>query len=307
MSAQENQSTVVPLGRGDRPKPLRRFRVRPAGTLKDEHEQVLALVGQNFCRLFGVDLSTFVRTEVDIAMAPVQQWSWDDLLNSLPEPYCAARLSMPPMAGTGLITIEVPLAIAIVEKLLGGAGVAEERTEPLTEVELSLLTELHQRAAGDLAEALSLVVETRPVTARQESRLELIRAAPGRKLLIALEFDIDMKTASGHVRIAIPADALVSRLEGFAGTSPIAASVADTGRLGECPVEASVRFNDTGLPSRRIVELAPGAVIVLQHPVDEPLTLYVGHVPYLPVLAGRRGTQKAFAVIGPNGKKGADL
>lgn len=307
MSAQENQSTVVPLGRGGRPKPLRRFRVRPAGTLKDEHEQVLALVGQNFCRLFGVDLSTFVRTEVDIAMAPVQQWSWDDLLNSLPEPYCAARLSMPPMAGTGLITIEVPLAIAIVEKLLGGAGVAEERTEPLTEVELSLLTELHQRAAGDLAEALSLVVETRPVTARQESRLELIRAAPGRKLLIALEFDIDMKTASGHVRIAIPADALVSRLEGFAGTSPIAASVADTGRLGECPVEASVRFNDTGLPSRRIVELAPGAVIVLQHPVDEPLTLYVGHVPYLPVLAGRRGTQKAFAVIGPNGKKGADL
>src|SRR5579863_1785635 len=307
MSAQDTQNAVVPLGRDGRPKSLRRFRVRPAGTLKDEHEQVLALVNQNFCRLFAVDMSTYVRTEVDIVMSPVQQWSWDDLLNALPEPYCAARLTMPPMVGTGLISIDVPLAIAIVEKLLAGAGVAEERTEPLTEVELSLLTELNNRAANDLAEALSLVVETRPVTARQESRLELIRAAPGRQLLIALEFEIDMKSARGQIRIAIPADALISKLEGFSGTSPTSATVADTGRLEECPVEASVRFNETDLPSRTIVDLAPGQVIRLEHPVDEPLTLFVGRVPYLSGLAGRRGPQKAFAVIGPTAKKGAEL
>ena len=294
MSAQDTQNAVVPLGRDGRPKSLRRFRVRPAGTLKDEHEQVLALVNQNFCRLFGVDLSTYIRSEVDITMSPVQQWSWDDMLNALPEPYCAARLTMPPMVGTGLISIDVPLAIAIVEKLLGGAGVAEERSEPLTEVELSLLTELNNRAANDLAEALSLeVVETRPVTARQESRLELIRAAPGRQLLIALEFEIDMKSARGQIRIAIPADALISKLEGFSGTSPTSATVADTGRLEECPVEASVRFNETDLPSRTIVQLTPGQVIRLEHPIDEPLTLYVGHVPYLSGLAGsRRPTQR---------------
>jgi flagellar motor switch protein FliM len=309
MTSQESQNKVVPLGHDGRPKSLRRFRVRPAGTLKDEHEQVLALVNQNFCRLFGVDLSTYIRSEVDITMSPVQQWSWDDLLNALPEPYCAARLTMAPMAGTGLISIDVPLAIAIVEKLLGGAGVAEERSEPLTEVELSLLTELNNRAANDLAEALSLVVETRPVTARQESRLELIRAAPGRQLVIALEFEIDMKSATGQFRIAIPAEALISKLEGFSGTSPASASatVADTGRLEECSVEASVRFNETDLPSRTIVELTPGQVIRLEHPVDEPLTLYVGQVPYLSGLAGRRGAQKAFAVIGPTAKKGSEF
>lgn len=307
MSAQETQTVVAPLGRTGRPRPMRPFRVRPASTLKDEHEQVLALVGQNFCRLFTADLSTFVRCEVDMSMVPVQQWSWDDLLSVLPEPYCAVRLSMPPMAGTGIITIDVPLAIAIVEKLMGGAGVAQERHEPLTEVELSLLGELHQRAAGDIAEALSLVVETRPVAARQESRLELIRASAARNLLIALEFDIDIKSASGHFRIAIPAEALVAKLEAFAGTSSTVSSVADTGRLGQCPVEAAVRFNDTYLPSRRVVELAPGQVITLDHAVSEPLTLFVGEVPLLSVLAGRRGAQKAFAVVGPAGTKGAEL
>jgi flagellar motor switch protein FliM len=299
MSAQEIESTVVPFGRDGRPKPLRRFRVRPATTLKDEHEQVLALVGQNFCRLFGADLSTYVNSEVDISMLPVQQWSWDDLLGALPEPYCAAPLTMPPMAGTGLITVDIPLAVAIIEKLLGGAGVAQERTEPLTEVEVSLLAELHQRAAVDIAESLSIVVETKPFAARQESRLELIRAATAGSLLIAFEFGVDMKSAEGHVRIALPADALLANLEAFAGTSATAESLADTGRLGSCPVEASVRFNDTHLPSHRIVELAPGDVVVLSHPTDDPLTLFVGETPYLAVLAGRRGTQKAFAVIGP--------
>lgn len=307
MSAQETQSIVVPLGREGRPRSLRRFRVRPASTLKDEHEQVLALVGQSFCRLFGADLSTFVRSEVDISMVPVQQWCWDDILTALPEPYCAARLSMPPMTGTGLIAIDVPLAIAIVEKLLGGAGTAQEHNEPLTEVELSLLAELHQRAAGDIAEALSLVVETRPVAARQESRLELIRAASARSLLIALEFDIDIKSASGHFRVALPADALVQKLEAFSGTSATSAAVADNGRLGLCPVEAAVRFNDTTVLSRRVVDLAPGQLLKLDHPVSEPLTLFVGDVPFLSVLAGRRGPQKAFAVIGPAGMKGTEL
>jgi flagellar motor switch protein FliM len=307
MSAHEAQNTVVPLGRPGRPRPLRRFRMRPASTLKDEHEQVLALVGQNFCRLFGADLGTLVGSEAAISMVPVQQWSWDDLLNALPEPYCAARLSMPPMAGTGLIVVDIPLATAIVEKLLGGAGVAQERTSPLTEVELSLLAEVHQRTAADIAEALSLVVESRPVAARQESRLELIRAAPARSLLIALEFEVTLKSAAGHVRIAVPAEALTSSLEAFSGTSSTASiSVASAGRLGSCPVEASVRFNNTSLSSRRIVDLAPGDVVVLDHPVEEPLTLYIGGIPFLAVLAGRRGNQKAFAVIGPTDKKEGD-
>jgi flagellar motor switch protein FliM len=72
-------------------------------------------------------------------------------------------------------------------------------------------------------------------------------------------------------------------------------------------VETSVRFNETTMPSARLVELAPGQVLRLDHQVDHPLTLYVGEVPYLSVLAGRRGNQKAFAVVGTPGKKGADL
>ncbi len=305
MSGLATQNTVVPLGRAaNRPKQLRRFRIRPASTLKDEHEQVLALVGQSFGRLFGADLSTFVRQDVDVDMVPVQQWSWDDLLNSLPEPYCAARLVMPPMVGTGLLSLDMSLATAVVERLLGGAGQSQQRDEPLTDVEVALLSDVHQHAAEDLSEALSLVVATKPVTSRQESRLELIRAVPGRSLLIAMEFEIDMKTANGHLRIAIPAEALLGRLEAFAGTHTSTASVADMGRVALCPVEASVRFNDTPIGSRRVVDLAPGEVITLDHPTGSPLTLYVGEVPFLRVLAGRRGTQKAFGVIGHYVKQG---
>jgi len=305
MSAREVLGLVVPLGGDGRPKPLRRFRVRPASTLKDEHEQVLALVGQSFCRLFAADLSNYVGSEVDITMVPVQQWSWDDLLNALPEPYCAARVSMPPMAGTGLISVDIPLATAIVEKLLGGAGAAQERTEPLTEVELSLLSELNQRAAGDIAEALALVVETKPVAARQESRLELIRAMPARTLLIAMEFEVTLKNAAGHVRVALPADALLARLESFSGSSTSTTTLAGTGRLGLCSIEASARFNDTPLASSRVASLSPGDLVLLHHPVDEPLTLFVDGTPYLSVLAGRRGARKAFAVVGPPSKRGA--
>lgn len=307
MSAPEDNRMVVPLGRPGHPVPLRPFRVRPASTLKDEHDQVMTLVGQNFSRLFAADLTTYVGAEVELTLRPMQQWSWDDLLSALSEPYCAVRLSMPPLVGTGLIAVDIRLATAIVEKLLGGAGAAQDRREPLTEVELSLLAELQQRAATDLAESLALVVETKPVAHRQESHLELIRASAARSLLIAFELDVTMPNAEGHIRLALPADALIARLEAFAGTSAAVSSVADTGRLGDCLVEASVRFNNTPLPSQRIVGLSPGDVIVLRHTVDQPLTLFAGTVPFLSVLAGRRGTQKAFAVIGHTANKGGAL
>jgi len=104
----------------------------------------------------------------------------------------------------------------------------------------------------------------------------------------------------------MPAPALVASLASFAGTSTLTASLESTGRLGECPVETSVRFNDTDLASRTVVNLAPGDLIVLDHQVERPLTLYVGEVPYLPVLAGKRGNLKAFAVVEPKNKgKGA--
>ena len=72
-------------------------------------------------------------------------------------------------------------------------------------------------------------------------------------------------------------------------------------------MEASVRFNETDLPSRTIVDLARARSYASSTQSTEPLTLYVGRVPYLSGLAGRRRPRKAFAVIGPTAEKGADL
>ena len=95
--------------------------------------------------------------------------------------------------------LDIPIAIAIIEKLLGGAGLAQESVEPLTEVELTLLSELHQRAASDLAESLALLVETQPVVTRPgEPARSCVRAARPAACCIGLEFDLTMQDAAGQ-------------------------------------------------------------------------------------------------------------
>ena len=130
------------------------------------------------------------------------------------------------------MSVDIPLATAIVEKLLGGAGIGQQRTEPLTEVELSLLAELHQRAAGDLAESLSLLVETKPVASRQESRLELIRASTAGSLLVAFEFEIRMTPPRGMSASPFPPRPSSPSSRRSPGRPPWLASLRDTGRLG---------------------------------------------------------------------------
>lgn len=298
MESDDTAQMVLPVGRSGPPRQVRPYKVRAARSLSEQHQSHLTVVAETFHKTFTQWLQSRSRAEVAITMAPAQRWSWADLLAKLPDPYCGAPFDAAPLAGPGLITVSMPLASALVDRLLGGHGAAPEADPaPLTEVGLEVLNEFQQHTLAALAAALEVIVTFHPTVDRQGSRLELVKTARPSYGTVLLSFGVSVGDATGTVRIALPGEPIIAHLDAITGTTaaPVPTASLDR-RLLDTPVELSVRFDPASFTPDAILGLAIGDVITIPHPIDRPLTVWVGEQPYLSAVAGRRGSQLAFAV-----------
>ena len=297
MNATDQSDRVVPVGRRQAVA-VRPYVLRTARTLRADQQATLELVGSGFCRSISQELSSRLRLAVSASTRPAEQRTWRELLAELSDPYFATTLRWEPFAGTGLISVSLPLAVALVDRMLGGPGATAEHPHPLTEVETELVSEVARRVARCFAAALGTVVELTPDVGAYESRLGLIKVSPGSAELVVVDVEIDLGPSAGQVRIAIPAGELIGQLDAFSGTSIGAVgTIRCGGSLLDAGVDLSVRFAPALLTSEDLCLLAVGDIVTLPHPTDRPLHLWAGNRPYLQVMPGRRGPHLAVEVV----------
>jgi flagellar motor switch protein FliM len=88
-----------------------------------------------------------------------------------------------------------------------------------------------------------------------------------------------------------------SQATGARSSDPAAVRSALGRRLDGAAVPVSVRFKEVTLSSAEIVDLRPGDVLPLNHPVDEPLTVSIAGVERFTAVPGRRGKRLACVVV----------
>jgi len=280
---------------------MRPFRLRPASSLNESHRRHLDLAAGSYARILAAELTSLTRMESGVEIEAIDQWSWGDILAGHPEPACLGPMAVPPLLGAGVVTCSLPLAMTLVDRLLGGPGSGAMPERSLTDVETTLMRDVHQRAIDALGVAMAIVVPLQAVVERQLSRLQLIKASPPDSVLIMITAAVKVGAVSGQLRIGLPAEGLLAGLDEFGGGGATAASIADLSEpLLETPVRVHVEFNTSTLTPTEIVDLEVGDVIPLPHAVNEPLTLFVEGHPYLHAVAGRRGVRLACAIVEPS-------
>ena len=68
-------------------------------------------------------------------------------------------------------------------------------------------------------------------------------------------------------------------------------------RLGDVPLEVAVRFAPVALSPDRILTLAEGDLITLDHRSGSPLTLQAGGITFGSAVAGRSGNRLAALIV----------
>ncbi|GGI06717.1 flagellar motor switch protein FliM [Egicoccus halophilus] len=262
-----------------------------------------------FVRRLTSTWSNSTQAALEIEHLATEQLSVDDYVKTLPSPTALASVRVGPLGATALIDLDLPLALLLVERLLGGVGDPADTAVPRrpTELEAGLIADgLLLPAVRAIDEALTeidgepselLGIETTP----QPMHL----SAPG-ELLLLLTYRVEVRgdlPAQGLISIGYPVAPVLAHLGQLAGGSvdedhALSGQVA-RGALLDAQLELQVQLGGSPLPASVFAALRPGDVLSLDHPVGLPARLLCDGRELGSAHLGRRRRRLAVQIVEP--------
>lgn len=265
-----------------------------------------------FTRKAATAWGTMLRSVVHIDPLSVDQISYDDYLRAMPSPNMLTVVGLAPLPTPVLLEINLELALALLDRLLGGGASGEDGPPAAarrpTDIESALLADLVGAAVPAVEEALSAFLPVTGEVAGVEYNPQLVQiAAPADSVLLftfALRVTQGM-AAEGLLTVCYPAGALTPLLERVASqlqaekapeTGDAAWTAALTERLEGVDVNLRVTLDDSAVPMSELAALQVGDVLRLDHRIERPVRGRVGAMELFTAYPGRRGRRLAVQV-----------
>lgn len=299
-------------GRKKRKSGPQPFDFRRPSKFSRDHARALQIVHETFARQFTTILSTTLRSVSQVSVAAVEHVSYDEYVRSSPELSFLAILNIDPLSGAGILQLPLDIAMAAVDRLLGGTGDGSQPARALTDIESVLLRELVQRVLRELDYAFESLARTSTSIVQLESNPQFAQVAAASDMVVVATYDVRIGAKESTATLCIPFAALQPVLEQVTGNAlfadrkgvdPQESARAVAARLTGVPVDVSVRFDAITLTSTQILDLQVGDVLPLRHPVSSPLSVVAADRTCASAVPGSKGRRLAFLIVQPETPK----
>jgi flagellar motor switch protein FliM len=259
---------------------------------------------ESFCRTASSGLSAELRTSLELSAAGSEQLPYGTAMAEANPESLLAVLDVSPLETEIALIVEMPLALRLVDRLLGGGGKPREVVpDNLTDLEVVIV----RRAVQSLVEQLSatwldLADAHFSISSMQTSPATFQLVPPSEPvLLLHLEARIDGLVSP--LVICIPyrsVESVIHRLEhrhyeGQVHVDPQAASQVAAAISG-VDVELRAEAGSVELPASEVLSVQVGDVIRLRRRAEKGVILYAGDVPTYVGMPGRNGNARAVQV-----------
>lgn len=271
------------------PRDFRRPLVCSSETL-ESLRQTMRSAAQGLAEEFGKMLQLKVQTE----LTSLDQERFESVVSSVQEPCCAFRLKMEPMPSPGLIVLDVAVALAAVDRLLGGSGKTKLEARELRDAEKPIVERFALQAFQGLAKALPASAKCNPALAGYLAKRSEIRFIEPGDAVLAVGFGLGGDLPAGQIRFAIPfsnLSAIVGRggakgkdAQSRSGAVPPAVVAA----IYPFPVSASADLGHGRILIGDLLLLEPGDVLPLATKVGDLAKVSIAG---MPAFQGRLGTK----------------
>lgn len=276
-------------------------------TLAREHGRILERAFETFARQWGTLLTSRTRVVAQISLEHVDLRSYDEYIRPLPSTSLMIVCSVDPGRSAGVLQLPVDTGMVLIDYLLGGPGMPlAEAERELTEIEWQLLRDLLQHAMHEVTYAFTAVTPIE-VTARSvQYAPQFVQATAASTPVVVATFTLELGDRSDTATLMLPAETLLAPLR--AGEHKDNRSAAELrahelaleamrARVGDVPVDVSVRFRPLSLAASRVDELQVGDVVSLRHRSDLPLDVVVDDVVMATAALGSNGSRLACLVV----------
>ena len=274
--------------------------------------QSLHFLHDRYARNFSLTLSAYLREMAEVTLISIDQLPYSDFLMSLPDTTSINVIHMQIKGGKMILEVNLSLVFPIIEKLLGGAGVAMDKIREITEIEQKLIEEFINLAINDLQEAWRTVVpDTVFGIESRETSPRLVQIVAPNEIVAALVFEIRMGSVSGMMNFCIPAHLLEPLRHQFEVEK--SSYSLDEGRSEEMEkrilnvilstkTKMEAFLGNVKVNIRDILQLKDGDIIPLDVKVDDLVSVQVGGREKFKGLYGMMEGKKAVRIETQNVK-----
>lgn len=169
-----------------------------------EHLRALRVVHANFGRSLAASVTSYLRTSFQVRLITVEQTSYEEYIRGLPSPTVLLILAMPPLTGQAVLEISLPVAGAILDRLLGGSGQQSAGQAEVTEIELALLDTVGGFITASLQEAWASVAPIEPSVQEPVFTPEFVQVTLPAETIVLLSFEVTLLGTTGTLSICLP-------------------------------------------------------------------------------------------------------
>ncbi len=260
-------------------KRLEKFQSNQLQTLRTLHD--------NFTRLLNNSLSVYLRTRVEATIVSIEQISYGDFIASIGIPSILSIFSMDPLAGSGIVQVDLNLAFSILDRLLGGPGWYPTKLRDLSDIERTLMQRFMARMLNSYREAWNYLLTLSLKIEALDSNPQFIpRIIPLDQIVAFVSCELKIGDIAGVMNFALPYSVLQSIGTQLADYQWSPSVVAGRGMTEEdilqlarnverAGVSMEVELGRTIVSLRDLVTLQVGDVVLFDKPVNEPLLMRV--------------------------------
>ena len=248
-------------------------------------EQLRAFRGvhDKMARSLASQISSIMRSIVEIQLHSVDQMTYGEFLMSLPNPTSFNVFSVKPLEGSGVIEINPSIAFPMLDRLLGGKGEPFDASREFSDIELSLFETILRVMMSTLKEAWGPVMDVYPTIESKESSPNVVQIVAQNEIVVMVVMEIIIGHSSGMMNICYPVISLEPILPKLASRDLMLNETSSKKSrnaelqvlLGGAKVDIEANLGSTDLAMSDILGLQVGDVLRLSSAANDIVTVSV--------------------------------
>lgn len=269
----------------DYKKGYKLYNFRRPDKFSKEHLRALQDVHREFSRQISLVLTAYLRMHIEIDVVSTDQLTYDEFMRSMPSPITIGIFELNPLPGQILLGISFEVLSCIVDRMLGGIGLSENRQRELTDIEEALAKKVIERTVKTLESTWNAIIPVQANVVGLDNSYQMIQVATSGEIVALITFEVQITGKYfGLVSLCFPYPVLENVLGNLSTqhifqTKGIVATTEERQKmiqkLNTSKVDLSVLFGSCDINLSEFLEIKEGDILRLDNKTSDDLVVKV--------------------------------
>lgn len=269
----------------DYKKGYKLYNFRRPDKFSKDHLRALQDVHREFSRQISLVLTAYLRMHIEIDVVSTDQLTYDEFMRSMPSPITIGIFELNPLPGQILLGVSFEVLSCIVDRMLGGVGISENKQRELTDIEEALAKKVIERTVKTLESAWSTVIPVQAQVVGLDNSYQMIQVATSGEIVALITFEVQIAGRHfGLISLCFPYPVLENVLghlstQHIFQTKGIVATTEERQKMiqkiNTSKVDMAVIFGACDISLSEFLEIKEGDIIKLDNKTNDDLVVKV--------------------------------